>query len=64
MYLYVYVRMHVCMQTYMHVRTYVVELGNMLVLNREEGILVIPVLILNNKFYTGKPTYRMNTGIS
>ena len=31
--------------------------------NRKEGIFAIPVSISSKKFYTGKPTYRKNTGI-
>ena len=39
------------------------ELGNIPQKNRKEGIFVIPVSKSSEKFYTGKPTYRKNTGI-
>ena len=39
------------------------ELGDIPQKNRKEGIFVIPVSISSKKFYTGKPTYRKNTGI-
>ena len=40
-----------------------VELGDILQKNQKEGIFVIPVSKSSEKFYTGKPTYRKNTGI-
>ena len=39
------------------------ELGDIPQKNRKEGIFAIPVSISSKKFYTGKPTYRKNTGI-
>ena len=41
----------------------ILELGDIPQKNRKEGIFVIPVLKSSKKFYTGKPTYRKNTGI-
>ena len=40
-----------------------IELGDIPQKNRKEGIFVIPVSKSSKKFYTGKPTYRKNTGI-
>ena len=40
-----------------------IELGDIPQKNRKEGIFVILVSKSSKKFYTGKPTYRKNTGI-
>ena len=42
---------------------HILELGNIPQKNQKEGIFAIPVSISSKKFYTGKPTYRKNTGI-
>ena len=42
---------------------HIIELGDIPQKNRKEGIFAIPVSISSKKFYTGKPTYRKNTGI-